>query len=86
MQKEVLKALKQGLLAKLTQFVLGNLAEDSEAQSVEILASLIKLSANIKDIRDLISNLPNTLQKVDTFERSYLIPILSKLLVSKMIG
>lgn len=70
MQKEVLKALNQGLLAKLIQVFHGNLAEDSGAQSVEILASLIKLSANIKDIGDLISNLPEALQKVDSFERS----------------
>lgn len=68
-QKEVLKAMKQALLAKLSQCVLGNLTEDSGAQPAEALASLIKLSANIKDTRDLINNLPNALQKVDSFER-----------------
>lgn len=75
-QKGVLKALNEGLLSKLIQLVLGNLAEDSAAQSVEILASLIKLSANIKDIRHLISKLPEALQKVDSFERSYITHIL----------
>uniref|UniRef100_A0A8C4IF92 Nucleolar pre-ribosomal-associated protein 1 n=1 Tax=Dicentrarchus labrax TaxID=13489 RepID=A0A8C4IF92_DICLA len=60
---EVLKALKQALLTKLSQRVLGNLTEDSGAQLTETLAGLIKLSANIKDTRDLINNLPNALQK-----------------------
>uniref|UniRef100_A0A8C9ZSW6 URB1 ribosome biogenesis homolog n=1 Tax=Sander lucioperca TaxID=283035 RepID=A0A8C9ZSW6_SANLU len=59
-QKEVVKALKQALLAKLSQCVLGNL---TDAQHAETLASLIKLSANIKDTRDLISSLPHALQK-----------------------
>lgn len=68
-QKENLKALKQALLAKLSQCVLGNLTEDSGAQLSETLANLIKLSANIKDIREFINNLPNALQKVDSFER-----------------
>ncbi|XP_069563498.1 nucleolar pre-ribosomal-associated protein 1 [Brachyistius frenatus] len=68
-QNEVLKALKQALLAKLSQCVLGNLTEDSGAQFTEALAGLIKLSANTKDIRDLIDNLPNALQNVDSFER-----------------
>lgn len=68
-QKEVLKSLKQALLAKLSQCVLGNLTEDPGAQLAETLANLIKLSANIKDIRDLINNLPKALQKVDSFER-----------------
>lgn len=71
-QKEVLKALKQSLLAKLSQCVLGNLTEDSASQFAETLASLIKLSANIKDTRDLINSLPKALQKVDSFERYYL--------------
>lgn len=84
MQKEVLKALKQALLARLSQCVLGNLTEDSGAQLAETLASLIKLSANIKDIRDLINNLPNALQKVDSFERYLLVlNTISKLSVSQ---
>uniref|UniRef100_A0A3Q3JWH8 URB1 ribosome biogenesis homolog n=1 Tax=Monopterus albus TaxID=43700 RepID=A0A3Q3JWH8_MONAL len=58
-QKEVLKALKQGLLARLSRCVLGTMTEDSRALLVETLSSLIKLTANIKDIRDLISNLPS---------------------------
>lgn len=68
-QNEVLKALKQGLLAKLAQSVLGNLTEPSGAHVVEALSSLINLSADTKDIRDLINNLPTALQKVDSFER-----------------
>ncbi|XP_041796305.1 nucleolar pre-ribosomal-associated protein 1 isoform X2 [Chelmon rostratus] len=76
-QKEVLKALKQALLGKLSQSVLGNLTEDSGAQLAETLASLIKLSANIKDTRDLINNLPNALQKVDSFERWQLTDVIT---------
>ncbi|KAL7400418.1 hypothetical protein ABVT39_012092 [Epinephelus coioides] len=77
-QKEVLKALKQALLARLSQCVLGSLTEDSGAQLAETLASLIKLSANIKDIRDLINNLPNALQKVDSFERWQLVDVITE--------
>ncbi|TDH14693.1 hypothetical protein EPR50_G00022920 [Perca flavescens] len=73
-QKEVVKALKQALLAKLSQCVLGNL---TEAQHAETLASLIKLSANIKDTRDLISSLPHALQKVDSFERWQLVDVIT---------
>lgn len=68
-QKAVLKTLKQALLAKLSQCVLGNLTEDSGAQLAETLASLIKLTSNIKDTRDLINSLPSALQEVDSFER-----------------
>ncbi|XP_039986899.1 nucleolar pre-ribosomal-associated protein 1 [Xiphias gladius] len=77
-QKEVLKALKETLLAKLSQLVLGNLTEDSGAQLAETLASLIKLAANIKDIRDLINDLPNVLQKVDSFERWQLVEVINE--------
>lgn len=68
-QKDVLKALKQALFAKLSQCVLENLTEDSGALPAEALASLIKLSADVTDVRDVTSNLPNALQKVDSFER-----------------
>lgn len=68
-QKEVVMALKQALLAKLSQCVLGNLTEDSGAQVTETLANLIRLSANIKDTKSLINTLPDALQKVDSFER-----------------
>ncbi len=71
-QKEVLKALKQALLPKLSQCVLGNLTEASGGQLAETLASLIKLSANVQDARNLINSLPNALQKLDSFERYYL--------------
>uniref|UniRef100_A0A8D0DA07 URB1 ribosome biogenesis homolog n=1 Tax=Sander lucioperca TaxID=283035 RepID=A0A8D0DA07_SANLU len=74
-QKEVVKALKQALLAKLSQCVLGNL---TDAQHAETLASLIKLSANIKDTRDLISSLPHALQKVDSFERWQLVDVITE--------
>uniref|UniRef100_A0A8C2ZSQ5 URB1 ribosome biogenesis homolog n=1 Tax=Cyclopterus lumpus TaxID=8103 RepID=A0A8C2ZSQ5_CYCLU len=60
---EVVKALKQALLAKLSQCVLGNLTEDSGAQLAETLANLIKLSANIKDTMDLINTVPSALQE-----------------------
>ncbi|XP_071780840.2 nucleolar pre-ribosomal-associated protein 1 [Centroberyx gerrardi] len=77
-QTEVLKALKQALLAKLCRFVLGNQTEDSVAQHAETLASLIKLAANIKDIRDLINNLPTALQRVDGFERWQLVDVVTE--------
>uniref|UniRef100_A0A671V9A0 URB1 ribosome biogenesis homolog n=1 Tax=Sparus aurata TaxID=8175 RepID=A0A671V9A0_SPAAU len=64
-QGEVLKALKQTLLAELSECVLGTLTEDSGAQLTETLSSLIRLSANMKDTRDLINNLPNALQKLN---------------------
>lgn len=68
-QKRVLNAFKQALFFKLSKSVLGTLTEVSGAQLAEALANMIKLSATIKDTRDLINNLPNVLQKVDTFER-----------------
>lgn len=68
-QKEVLEALKQALLGKLSQCVLGNPTEASVALPAEILASLMELSASIKDTTDMIHNLPNALQQVDNFER-----------------
>ncbi|XP_070685256.1 nucleolar pre-ribosomal-associated protein 1 [Pempheris klunzingeri] len=77
-QIEVLKALKKALLAKLSQCGLGNLTEESGAQLADTLASLIKLSANIKDIRDLINNLPNALQQVNSFERWQLIDVINE--------
>uniref|UniRef100_A0A668T7V7 URB1 ribosome biogenesis homolog n=1 Tax=Oreochromis aureus TaxID=47969 RepID=A0A668T7V7_OREAU len=76
-QKDILKALKQVLLAKFSQCVLGNLTEESGAQLTETLGSLIKLSANIKDIRDLINSLPSALQNVDSFERWQLVDVIS---------
>ncbi|XP_029302759.1 nucleolar pre-ribosomal-associated protein 1 isoform X2 [Cottoperca gobio] len=77
-QKKVVKALNQMLLAKLSQCVLGNLTEDSGAQLAETLANLIKLSANIKDTRNLVSTLPNALQKVDSFERWRLVDVITE--------
>uniref|UniRef100_A0A3Q2ZY75 URB1 ribosome biogenesis homolog n=1 Tax=Kryptolebias marmoratus TaxID=37003 RepID=A0A3Q2ZY75_KRYMA len=59
---EVLKALKETLLVKLSQRILGNLAEDSGVQLAETAVSLIKLSADRSDIEDLINNLPDALQ------------------------
>ncbi|XP_068441753.1 nucleolar pre-ribosomal-associated protein 1 isoform X2 [Clinocottus analis] len=77
-QKEVVKTLKQALLPKLSQCVLGNLTEDSGAQLPETLANLVKLSANIKDIRDLINTLPSALEKVDSFERWQLVDVITE--------
>ena len=69
MQKEALKVLKQALFAKLSRCILGNLTKDSGAQLCETFSSLIKLSADTEDVWDLIKNLPNVLQNVDSFER-----------------
>lgn len=69
MKKQVLKALTQKLLFKLSQCVLGNVTKNSNTQQTEALSSLIKLSANISDIRNLINNLPTALQNVENFER-----------------
>ncbi|KAM8769351.1 nucleolar pre-ribosomal-associated protein 1 isoform 2-T2 [Acanthopagrus schlegelii] len=77
-QKEVLKALKKTLLAELSECVLGTLTEDSGAQLTETLSSLIKHSANMKDTKDLINNLPNALQKVDSFERWRLVDVITE--------
>ncbi|XP_068174249.1 nucleolar pre-ribosomal-associated protein 1 [Antennarius striatus] len=75
-QKEVLQALKQALVAKLFQRVLGNPREDS-AQAAETLANLLKLSANTEDTRDLINNLPSALQNVNSFERWLLVDVIT---------
>lgn len=64
----VLNALKKNLLSKLIQSSLGDATQ--AATAVETLAALIKLSADIADIRDLMEILPDALQKEDSFERS----------------
>lgn len=69
MKKQVLKALKQKLLLKLSQCVLENVTKDSITQQTDALSSLIKLSANISDIKNLTDNLPTVLQNVENFER-----------------
>lgn len=61
--------MKQALLSKFSQSILGNLSKDSGAVLVEAASSLIKLSADVNDIRDLINRLPNALQKAEGFER-----------------
>lgn len=66
-QKEVLKALKQALLDKLPQGILGNLTDDREIAAT--VANLIKLSTDIKDFWDLISYLPSVLPNADSFQR-----------------
>ncbi|MEQ2292050.1 hypothetical protein AMECASPLE_019180 [Ameca splendens] len=68
-QKEVLEAMKKALLSKFSQSILGNLTEDSGIHLVEAAASLIKLSADLNDIWDFISDLPDALQKAESFER-----------------
>ncbi|XP_074535890.1 nucleolar pre-ribosomal-associated protein 1 [Halichoeres trimaculatus] len=77
-QNDVLKALNVALFSKLSQCILGELAEDSGALQAEVLASLIKLSANIKHSKDLIGNLPTVLQKVDSFERWQLVDVITE--------
>lgn len=72
MQKQVLKALEQGLLLNLSECVLGNLTENSRPQQTEALSNLIKLSANTDDIRKLINNLLSALENVESFERYFL--------------
>uniref|UniRef100_A0A3P9JLW3 URB1 ribosome biogenesis homolog n=1 Tax=Oryzias latipes TaxID=8090 RepID=A0A3P9JLW3_ORYLA len=78
-QKEVLKALKQALLDKLPQGILGNLTDDREIAAT--VANLIKLSTDIKDFWDLISNLPSVLPNVDSFQRWKLVDVITDKLV-----
>ncbi|XP_014875164.1 nucleolar pre-ribosomal-associated protein 1 [Poecilia latipinna] len=77
-QKEVLKAMKQALLSKFSQSILGNLSEDHGVHLVEAAASLIKLSADVNDIRGLINDLPDFLQKPERFERWNLVDIITE--------
>ncbi|XP_032401575.1 nucleolar pre-ribosomal-associated protein 1 isoform X2 [Xiphophorus hellerii] len=77
-QKEVLKAMKQALLSKFSQSILGNLSEDHGVHLVETAASLIKLSADVNDIQALINNLPDFLQKAESFERWNLVDIITE--------
>ncbi|KAM3874727.1 nucleolar pre-ribosomal-associated protein 1-like [Diretmus argenteus] len=79
-QSQVLKALKEALLAKLCHVVVGNQTDDSVARHAETLSSLIKLSANPKDIRDLVHELPAVLQRVDSFERWQLVDVVTETL------
>ncbi|XP_051934296.1 nucleolar pre-ribosomal-associated protein 1 [Hippocampus zosterae] len=75
-QKTVLKALKKNLLSKLIQSALGHVTQ--AATVVEVLAALIKLSADIADIRDLMDILPDALQKEDSFERWQLVDVITE--------
>ncbi|XP_061538388.1 nucleolar pre-ribosomal-associated protein 1 [Phycodurus eques] len=75
-QQEVLKSLKENLLAKMIQSALRESIED--ATLVEALAALIKLSAEIGDIGDLMHNLPDALQKADSFERWQLVDVITE--------
>ncbi|XP_061916834.1 nucleolar pre-ribosomal-associated protein 1 [Entelurus aequoreus] len=75
-QKEVSNALKERLLAKLIQSALGDATEDAVA--LEALAALIKLSADVADIRDLMTDLPAALQKVDSSERWKLVDVITE--------
>ncbi|KAM4742564.1 nucleolar pre-ribosomal-associated protein 1 [Anableps anableps] len=77
-QKEVLKAIKQALLSKFSQSILGNLTGDSGVHLVDAAASLIKLSADVNDIWDLINNLPDALQKPEGFERWCLVEVITE--------
>ncbi|XP_061684450.1 nucleolar pre-ribosomal-associated protein 1 isoform X2 [Syngnathoides biaculeatus] len=75
-QQEVLKSLKENLLAKLIQSALRESIEN--ATLVEALAALIKLTADIGDIWDLVHNLPDALQKADSFERWQLVDVITE--------
>uniref|UniRef100_A0A672GJ27 URB1 ribosome biogenesis homolog n=1 Tax=Salarias fasciatus TaxID=181472 RepID=A0A672GJ27_SALFA len=77
-QEEVLKALKKALLASLSQCVLGDLTGESAAPFAGALSSLIRLASKVKDIKDLISNLPSALQNTDTFERWQLVDVINE--------
>lgn len=61
--------MKQALLSKFSQSILRDLTEDSGVHLLEAAANLIKLSADKNDIWDLADNLPNALQKAESFER-----------------
>uniref|UniRef100_A0A672FZC2 URB1 ribosome biogenesis homolog n=1 Tax=Salarias fasciatus TaxID=181472 RepID=A0A672FZC2_SALFA len=76
--EEVLKALKKALLASLSQCVLGDLTGESAAPFAGALSSLIRLASKVKDIKDLISNLPSALQNTDTFERWQLVDVINE--------
>uniref|UniRef100_A0A1A7XHS4 URB1 ribosome biogenesis 1 homolog n=3 Tax=Iconisemion striatum TaxID=60296 RepID=A0A1A7XHS4_9TELE len=75
-QREVLKALKLTLLTRLSGNILGTLTEDSGVQLAETLSSLIRLSADVNDIRELINNLPDALKNVDSFARWQLVDVI----------
>lgn len=64
----VLKALKKALLVPLSASVLSEETAELPVQRVETLASLVKLAAKVKDIKNLISNLPAVLQRVGSCE------------------
>ncbi|KAM6946090.1 nucleolar pre-ribosomal-associated protein 1 [Aplochiton taeniatus] len=82
-QTVVLKQLKQTLLSKLCASVLSEdgKAEDTLAQHVDTLASLIKMAAAVRDIRELIDELPTALQKAGGFDRWQLVDAVSAKLV-----
>ncbi|XP_077396813.1 nucleolar pre-ribosomal-associated protein 1 [Festucalex cinctus] len=75
-QQDVLNAMKENLLSKLIQRALSDVAE--AATVVETLAALIKLSADISDIGDLMKNLPDALQRTDSFERWQLVDVITE--------
>ncbi|KAM9811939.1 nucleolar pre-ribosomal-associated protein 1 [Syngnathus typhle] len=79
-QQAVLKVLKENLLSKWIRSALGDATE--AASVVEALAALIKLSADIGDIGDLMKNLPDALQKVDGFERWQLVDVIAEKLAA----
>ncbi|XP_062314220.1 nucleolar pre-ribosomal-associated protein 1 isoform X1 [Osmerus eperlanus] len=76
-QTKVLKALKQSLLAPLCTSVLSEEIRETVVQHVETLASLVKLAAKVKDISNLISNLPAVLQREGSCEWLQLIDAVS---------
>ncbi|XP_057694473.1 nucleolar pre-ribosomal-associated protein 1 isoform X2 [Corythoichthys intestinalis] len=75
-QQEVVKALKEKFLAKLIRSSLRDTMED--ATSVETLALLIALSANVEEMADLMDELPDVLQQTDTFHRWQLADVVAE--------
>ncbi|KAJ8368561.1 hypothetical protein SKAU_G00085890 [Synaphobranchus kaupii] len=68
-QTAVVRALREALLTELSLSVLSGDAEDSISQRVEVLSSLIRLAAKVKDISKLTDELPSVLRKAGGFER-----------------
>uniref|UniRef100_A0A3Q2P3W2 URB1 ribosome biogenesis homolog n=1 Tax=Fundulus heteroclitus TaxID=8078 RepID=A0A3Q2P3W2_FUNHE len=77
-QQAVLKTMKEAFLPRFSQSILGTLAEDSVVHLVEAAAGLIKASADVNDIQDLIKNLPEALQKAEGFERWRLVDVITE--------
>ncbi|XP_072316400.1 nucleolar pre-ribosomal-associated protein 1 [Eucyclogobius newberryi] len=83
-REQVLNTLKRSLLPKVSQRVLENLPESSGVEYVETLCSLIKLSADTKDIKALSTKLPAALRTADCLERWRLVDVISEKLAENL--